>query len=309
MVLKEKCRNSGAGAAQSVPLAVRAPRSVARSCRVPCGLGSEPGDGGGGEIRAQRAAGPPPAASLPRSSGTVRCGRQVGFGRRGKRNGARGAGLEQPAVAVGSCRRVIPEGDLRDPLTRGVLWSAAVGALPEAGGVIGLCGSPAAQLRGMGRVSRLRRCRERRGCAGSAGSHVQRGGKGRARRGRRWSVSARLGTALRSRRPGTARRLRAAPRVSALRASPHLPPGALGQPGAATMWTSGCGALRSSSYSGFEPSIGRVRKMMMFVLLLLRICAAMMREVPFKLQELNLVSYSVGFLKGNSCCSEFGPWG
>lgn len=34
---------------------------------------------------------------------------------------------------------------------------------------------------------------------------------------------------------------------------------------------------------------------MMFVLLLLRICAAMMREVPFKLQEFNLVSYSVGF--------------
>lgn len=48
---------------------------------------------------------------------------------------------------------------------------------------------------------------------------------------------------------------------------------------------------------------------MLFVLLPLQVCTGMMREEPFKLQELNLVSYSVGFLKRNSYCCELGPWG
>ena len=214
-------------------LGLRVPPPAAAACRA----GWARGRATRGDSRRGAAPGSQPAPLL--RDRAVRRGRQVGFERRGKRNRARGAGLEQPAVAVGSRRRVIPEGDLRDPLTRGVLWSGAVGALPEAGRVIGLCGSPAAQLCEMGgegergaplpgglcsAASRSRRVGVRAVpratcCAG--------GGKGSARAA--VVVSTRLGTALssvRSRRPGTALRLSAAPRLSAIRVSPHLPPGA-----------------------------------------------------------------------------------
>lgn len=92
LVLKEKCRNSGAGAAQSVPLAVRAPRSVARSCRVPCGLGSEPGDGGGGKSARSAPRGRPRQPACPAPPGP--CGADArwdsGGGERGTEREARG---------------------------------------------------------------------------------------------------------------------------------------------------------------------------------------------------------------------------
>lgn len=105
LVLKEKCRNSGAGAAQSVPLAVRAPRSVARSCRVPCGLGSEPGDGGGGgNPRAARRGAAPGSQPAPllrdravRTPGGIReAGKEERSARRGVR-AARGSRRLLPA--------------------------------------------------------------------------------------------------------------------------------------------------------------------------------------------------------------------
>lgn len=167
------------------------------------------------------------------------------------------------------------------------------------GGVIGLCGSPAAQLCGMGEGSGagcaaegsapLGRLEERpRGCAGSAASHVLCGGsRGLGEAGGDRSVRASGQRCSPCAPEGPAR-----PRGCALRR---------GYPSYARPFTSQRPPWdrrqRALPRCSCERSIGRVRKVTLFVLLPLQICAGMTSEAPFELQELHSVSYSVGFLK------------